>query len=83
MRHPATLITMPIPANYYYIIITISEKGKTVLEISSAFIKYIKHEVVVPLTIRFSKSLVSGIVPDLMKLAKLIPIYIAKRQIPT
>ena len=46
--------------------------------ITSALIKDIKHEISIPLTILFNKSIHSGRVPDDIKLAKVIPIYKAK-----
>ena len=46
--------------------------------ITSALIKDIKHEIAIPLTILFNKSIHSGRVPDDIKLAKVIPIYKAK-----
>jgi hypothetical protein len=46
--------------------------------ISATLIKDIKNEIALPLTILFNKSLNTGSVPDLMKLAKVIPIYKSK-----
>ena len=46
--------------------------------ITSALIKDIKHEIAIPLTILFNKSIHGGRVPDDIKLAKVIPIYKAK-----
>ena len=46
--------------------------------ITSALIKDIKHDISIPLTILFNKSIHSGRVPDDIKLAKVIPIYKAK-----
>ena len=46
--------------------------------ITSSLIKDIKHEIAIPLTILFNKSIHSGRVPDDIKLAKVIPIYKAK-----
>jgi retron-type reverse transcriptase len=46
--------------------------------ISSSLIKDIKHEISLPLTILINKSLSTGIVPDLLKTAKVIPVYKAK-----
>jgi hypothetical protein len=46
--------------------------------LSSSLIKDIKHEIALPLTIMINKSLSTGIVPDLLKTAKVIPIYKAK-----
>ena len=46
--------------------------------ITSSLIKDIKHEIAIPLTILFNKSIHSGRVPDDIKLAKIIHIYKAK-----
>ncbi len=46
--------------------------------INSKFVKLIQHNLVSPLVILFNKSLETGIVPDLMKLAEIIPIYKSK-----
>jgi hypothetical protein len=46
--------------------------------ITSSLIKDIKHEISLPLTILINKSLSTGIVPDLLKTAKVIPVYKAK-----
>jgi len=43
--------------------------------ISSSFLKDIKAEIALPLTILFNKSLSEGTVPDAMKLAQVIPIF--------
>ena len=42
------------------------------------YLKDIKHEICLPLTILVNKALGAGIVPDLLKTAKVIPIYKAK-----
>jgi len=47
-------------------------------KLSSSLIKDIKNEIAHPLTILFNKSFSSGSVPDLMKLAEVIPIYKSK-----
>lgn len=47
-------------------------------KISSAFVKDLKHVLAPPLTILINQSLSSGYVPDLMKLAEVIPIFKAK-----
>ena len=46
--------------------------------INSKFLKLIKQDIISPLVILFSKSLETGVVPDLMKLAEIIPIYKSK-----
>ena len=38
-------------------------------------IKYVKNEIVQGLTIIIDKSISEGIVPDLLKIAKIIPVY--------
>ena len=43
--------------------------------ITSDILKDIKHTVCIPLTNLFNKSIETGTVPDLLKLAKIIPIY--------
>ena len=48
--------------------------------LSSIYLKLFIYEIVRPLTIIINKSLVTGIVPDLMKLAKVIPIYKSKNK---
>ena len=47
-------------------------------KITSTFLKNIKSAVVQPLSILINKSLETGIVPDKLKLAKVIPIYKSK-----
>ena len=49
-------------------------------ELSSKFIKDIKHEIAIPLCMLINKSIESGIVPDKLKLAKIVPIFKAKEQ---
>ena len=46
--------------------------------INSKFFKLIKQDIISPLVILFNKSLETGVVPDLMKLAEIIPIYKSK-----
>ena len=46
--------------------------------INSVLIKEIKHELAHPLTIIINKSFEFGIVPDLMKIAKVVPVYKSK-----
>ena len=46
--------------------------------LSSQFIKLIGNDILVPLTIKFNQSLESGIFPETMKLAKIIPLYKSK-----
>ena len=46
--------------------------------LTSALIKDIKNDIAIPLTILINKSLNTGIVPELLKTAKVIPIYKAK-----
>ena len=46
--------------------------------INSKFVKLIKQDIISPLVILFNKSLETGVVPDLMKLAEIIPIYKSK-----
>ena len=48
--------------------------------ISNKTIKLLKDELAEPLTILFNKSFQSGIVPDSMKLAKVLPVYKAKEK---
>ena len=48
--------------------------------ISMALLKHISEECSLPLAILVNKSLVQGIVPDCMKLAKVVPIYKAKNK---
>jgi len=48
--------------------------------VSSSLLKDIKVEISQPLEILFNKSLQTGHVPDLMKLAKVIPIYKSKNK---
>ena len=43
--------------------------------LNSVLIKQIKKNISVPLSILLNKSLISGEFPDLMKLAKVIPVY--------
>ncbi len=46
--------------------------------ISTALVKDMKHAISTPLTILLNKSIETGIVPDSLKIAKVIPIYKAK-----
>ncbi len=46
--------------------------------ITPSLFKDLKHEIALPLTMLINKSLNSGTVPDLLKLAKVVPIYKAK-----
>ena len=46
--------------------------------LTSALIKDIKNDISIPLTILINKALNTGIVPELLKTAKVIPIYKAK-----
>ena len=48
--------------------------------INSKFLKLIKQDIISPLVILFNKSLETGVVPDLMKLAEIIPIYKSKNK---
>jgi hypothetical protein len=48
--------------------------------ITSSFLKDIKYEIATPLKILFNKSIESGTVPSLLKLAKVIPIYKSKEK---
>ena len=48
--------------------------------ITSATLKYITNTICIPLTNIFNKSLETGTVPDLLKLAKSIPIYKSKNK---
>ena len=48
--------------------------------ITSDILKYIKHTVCIPLTNIFNKSIETGTVPDLLKLANIIPIYKSKNK---
>ena len=48
--------------------------------ITSATLKNIKNTICIPLTNIFNKSLETGTVPDLLKLAKIIPIYKSKNK---
>jgi len=57
------------------------KKGSGHDNIPSTLIKDVKNEIALPLTILFNKSLNTGSVPDLMKLAKVIPIYKAKEKL--
>ena len=47
-------------------------------EMTSTFLKSVRSAVVQPLSILINKSLETGIVPDKLKLAKVIPIYKSK-----
>ena len=47
-------------------------------EMTSTFLKSVKSAVVQPSSILINKSLETGIVPDKLKLAKVIPIYKSK-----
>jgi len=49
-------------------------------KLTSSFIKQIKNEIAKPIEILVNKSLESGVVPDLLKLAKVIPIYKSKNK---
>ena len=44
-------------------------------DVSNHLLKYIIHEIIVPLEHIFNLSLVQGVVPDLMKIAKVVPIF--------
>lgn len=46
--------------------------------ISTAFVKDVKNSILAPLTTLINKSIETGIVPDSLKLAKVVPIYKAK-----
>ena len=48
--------------------------------ISNKTLKFFKNEIAAPLAILFNKSFQSGIVPDSMKLAKVLPIYKSKER---
>ena len=47
-------------------------------KITASLLKNVKHEIVKPLEIILNKSLQYGIVPEQMKLAKVVPIFKAK-----
>jgi len=47
-------------------------------KLNSQFLKLVKHEISVPLAILINRSMNEGIVPDILKLAKVIPIYKSK-----
>ncbi len=70
----------PTDQNEVLKIITVlkSENSSGHDNINSKFLKLIKHDIASPLVILFNKSLETGIVPDLMKLAEIIPIYKSK-----
>ena len=44
-------------------------------DVSNHLLKYIIHEIIVPLEHIFNLSLVQGVVPDLIKIAKVVPIF--------
>ena len=44
-------------------------------KITASLLKNVKHEIVKPLEIILNKSLQSGIIPEQMKLAKVVPIF--------
>ena len=46
--------------------------------ISSKLLKYVRGEIAYPLSVAINSSLATGIVPDILKLAKVIPLYKAK-----
>ena len=46
--------------------------------ISNIFLKSISHQIIIPMTKIINKSLATGIVPEEMKLAKIVPIYKSK-----
>ena len=48
--------------------------------ISTKFLKQVSHGVANPLSILINKSLSEGTVPDILKIAKVIPIYKAKEK---
>ena len=62
-------------------------KGKSSIghdSISSKLLNYVRGEIAYPLSVAINSSLAIGIVPDILKLAKVIPLYKAKyRQLLT
>jgi hypothetical protein len=57
-----------------------SKKSSGPDKISSFFFKQIGPSIAYPLSIIINKSLVNGVIPDNLKLAKIIPIYKAKER---
>jgi hypothetical protein len=67
------------PDEIFRIITALKNKKSTGHDnISSFFLKVINQQVSVPISILVNKSLELGLVPDVMKIAKVIPIYKAK-----
>ena len=51
--------------------------------ISSKLLKYVRGEIVYALSVAINSSLATGIVPGILKLAKVIPLYKAKDKLQT
>ena len=59
-------------------------KSSTGHSISSELLQYVRGEIAYPLSVAIHSTMAAGIVPDILKLAKVIPLYKAKdRQLLT
>ena len=79
-KHPNNIFLNPV-TKYDIIKITNTLKPKTSSgydELSTKLLKHIINEIIDPITHIINQSLLTGIVPDKMKIAKLVPIYKSK-----
>ena len=81
-RNPNSLFLSPTDPNEILKIVKSLKTKKSCGHdnLSSYFIKQIGHSIARPLSTIINKSLESGIVPDNLKLAKVVPIYKAKEK---
>ena len=80
-RSSQTLFLSPTDANEIKKTIYSSLKSKHSCghdNVSPSFLKQISHEISYPISILINKSIESGEVPDVMKIAKVVPIYKSK-----
>lgn len=82
MRNSVSMFLTPTdPYEIHKIIMQLkSKKSSGHDDISTAFLKRIGPEISLPISILVNKSLSEGIVPDIHKLAKVIPIYKSKEK---
>ena len=81
-RNPNSIFLSPTDANEIENILkTLKNKNSAGHdELSTSFMKSIGHSIAYPISVIINKSIQTGIVPDSMKIAKVIPIYKAKEK---
>jgi hypothetical protein len=81
-RNPKTLFLGPTdPQEIFKIIMSLKPKKSCGHDnISANFLQKIAMNVAKPISILVNKSLIDGIVPDILKIAKIVPIYKAKEK---